>query len=153
MPRKPRHKHNLRRLRELLGQVEFPPKPILQKELARRIGIPVSSLQDIELKKRRLDPELAHRISVATGCPIGWLLDPKPWGKRMPTLHKQTASQDPSLAKIRGLLEELEEMLGTRMTKSLADKIRQIPHAQVGLQAKVTAVGTVVANATAKIKT
>jgi hypothetical protein len=118
---------------------------IPRKELARRIGLEPCSrtLQDIELGKKPLDPEVVSRISVETGCPVGWLLDDRPWGKRMPTLSRQRASQDTSLAEMRRLPVTLGKMLGTRLTTELANKIRRIPHAPIAAQITVKAVGTV----------
>lgn len=67
MPKKPKNPHRLSILRQLTPYAK-------QKAFAEFVGIPVATLQSIELGRRQLTPNLAKQIMLATGIDPEWLL-------------------------------------------------------------------------------
>ena len=67
MPKKPKKPHRLSLLRSLTSYPQ-------QAAFAKLVGIPLATLQSIELGRRSLTPDLAHRITLATGVDEQWLL-------------------------------------------------------------------------------
>lgn len=74
MPKKPRFKHPVRKVREIIREMD---KGMNQDKFARLIGISPSLLNAIEAGQRKLTPEVAALIGAATGVEPDSLMSKK----------------------------------------------------------------------------